>query len=1645
MKLKTVAEACMWLPGFSPDEDPLEVLGVLGMASAPVIANPSSSGAESAVMEVLECTQKATWPRLDASIFTRLSGAVSKFEANLAAIEVLRKLEAENREPNDQEREALNLYTGWGGLPQAFNENQPDKAWSERATKLKSVLSETEHASAQDSTLNAHYTPVEVVEAMWSAVRRLGFTGGRIVEPAAGVGYFMGAMPTELASKSTVTAIEIDSISARMAKALYTSHGVRVLNAGFECANLPESYYDLAISNVPFGKVQVPELRNVPFANFTIHNYFFAKAMEVVRPGGLVAFITSSYTMDAYEDNARAYLESQGELVAAIRLPQSTFTEIANTKVTTDIIILKKHATQGARSEGGAKWLNAMPLPSGSPINGSEYYSRSMMIVNEYFAAHPRQVIGKLSVERGQHRDVVVCKHEGNLVQALNERVELLPTDCYEPRTEKTPRRAQASQDIQLEDAQRQGLVIIDGKVYEVHGNQATPYKAAAKVIDRIKALIQVRDAARKLIAAQVVSGDDALLGVYRLALSVSYDAFVAAHGLIHDKANRQAFKDDPDLPLLMSLEHYDEEKKVAEKAAIFTRRTVGSKSRIKRCESALEALQVSLSESAEVDSERIAALTGTPVDEVMRGLEDGGHVYLDPVTQQWESADAYLSGNVRKKLAVARTAGLRFARNAEALEKVLPADLGPGEITARIGSTWIPARTYGQFMDELLSVTGHCVSFDAVTGTWSVDAPWETNRSIVSTQTYGTSRINAPSLVEKAMNQQEPTIYSNVNGKPVANTLETIAAREKQYLLKEKFVEWLWSDETRAKSFADQYNIQFNSIVPRQFNGAHLLLPGLSDVYKLRPHQMNGIWRIISSEHNTLLAHAVGAGKTLAMICAGMELRRIGKASKPLYVVPNHMLFQFAKEFMLAYPGANILAASKDDLQGDRRRVLLSKIATGDFDAVLITHASFERIRMSAEYMESYVAGEIREISDALRAQSDLGSANRIVKQLARAKKTWEAKLKKLSGEKKKDDLLTFEELGVDWIMYDESQAAKNLWRFTKMNRIAGLPNSNSERAFDMFVKTRYLMGKRGDGVGLTFATATPCTNSMSEIWTVQRYLQQDALDAAMVGNFDAWAANFGESVTSLEIAPDGSGYRMQTRFAKFVNLPELMAMFRQVADIQTADMLDLPVPKAHMLTVTAQPTQQLKDYVQTLVDRAEKVKGGGASTSKDNMLVITNDGRKAALDMRLVDALAQDHEDSKIDMCAKNVHEIWLKHADTKGTQIVFCDLSTPSQNGRFNAYDDLRNKLIRKGIPENEIAFIHDYDTDSLKEKLFASVRCGAVRVILGSTSKLGVGTNVQDRLVALHHLDAPWRPSDVEQREGRIIRQGNLNEEVWIYRYVTVGSFDVYVWQILEAKARFIAQVMRGNCGLRSVEDAELAALSFAEVKALASGNPLVLEKAGVDSELVKLSILRNAWERQHWSNRNEAARLSVAITQKKKELSCVRADIEALNKVNEDGFSMQVEGIVFDDETQAAKALTQALQQLKRDSKTHTVGVYRGFAINASREVDGEVFIHVAGNRKYDVHHPRTALALVHSVIGVLNALRYVEQDETASIRRMESRLVELNVVMLMPFEKQARLDALQKRKIEIETALDLSKGDLTAVEELAQAEDAVEA
>ena len=1648
-----------WLPGFDPDAnestdpsgwtdlfnpasaEPLRGLSIDGtpaidadpqLDTAPAAPRASWRVAQS---EAITPNAPALWQPVTRSDLDGLHGAATKFDCNVAAIELLQRLEAEGRPATTDERGTLLRFTGWGGIPAAFNLEGQDAAWTERAQRLAALLSPEDHASARASVNNSHYTEIHVIEAIWQAVGRFGFDGGRVLEPAAGVGHFIGAMPRTLAQRCTVTAVEIDRVAGRLLQVLYGSGGVDVRVEAFEKVSLPESWFDLAIGNVPFGSYKTADASHRTYARFSIHNYFFGRALDLVRPGGLVCFITSSHTMESQSDNVREYLAAQAELLGAIRLPAGAFAGIAATEVQTDILFLRRRE-RGETTRND--WVQRSLVPE--DMRHRQCPDRYPQI-NAWYARQPQFCIGRIAYRSNGYDEVPTAVFEGDLEAALRERVELLPAGVYQ-RAVEAPE-APARPVVPAEPGARPGSYRLhQGRVHRVAalGLVDVHDELNATQRSRVSGLCAIRDHARALLDAQLAQDDDGQLAHLRAMLNGTYDRYVARHGCLSSRANALAFRRDPHYPLLLSLEHYDEESDTAHKAALFTRRTLRRVAAPASATEPAEALAVSVQWRGRVDPAYMGGLLSAPEHEVLGALAEDGLVFLDPADRGWKTADEYLSGNVKTKLKQAVLAGSEYRRNVAALERVQPEDLPPASIEPRLGAVWIPAGDVEAFIREVLELKDCDVSYSAEAGAWSVRYPeWSARQNVKVTQELGTSRMNAIELVLAALNVQVPTVRDRdpETDRYFVNPDETLAAREKLGQLKERFAAWAFEDTERRDRLCRIYNDLFNATRPRQFDGSHLKLPGFSRCFELHPHQLNAVWRVVQAG-NTGLFHVVGAGKTAVCAIASMEMRRLGFLSKPCHVVPNHMLAQYTAEFVRLYPQASVLMAAKEDLEGDRRRELVSRIATGDWDAIVITHSSFERIRMSPSFTKTYIEDLIHEIEMAVRAEKQGDRSNRIIKQLEAMKKNWRARLERLLADGKKDDLLTWEQLGVDGVFVDEAHLFKNLYRFTKMTRVAGLPLTNSERAFDLYLKTRYTMQLHGGAQrGVVFATATPVANTMAEIHTMQRYLQPRRLEELGLQQFDAWAATFGEQVTALEIAPDGSGYRMHTRFARFINVPELMAVFGEVADIRTAEMLKLPVPKLRggkPRTVACPASPALKAYVQTLVQRAEAIRNGEVEPRQDNMLAVTNDGRQAALDFRLIAPAAAFDPKGKVAACIDEVWAVWERTADFCGAQLVFCDLSAPKGGKVFSVYDDMRARLIAQGMPEREIAFIHDADTDAQKATLFKAVREGKVRVLFGSTAKMGIGTNVQTRLVALHHLDAPWRPCDVEQREGRILRQGNECEDVEIFRYVTEGSFDSYMWQTLETKARFIAQVMKGDKGLRSLEDVELAALSYAEVKALASGNPLVVEKAGVDAEVAKLSTLFSVWRNQRWDNQREVGNLPMLVEALEKKIGLIELDLAAVVPQTMERIAVEVNGRKFEGADSVGEALRdlvrteKASQRRATDSTERTVGRFGGMALNigCSRD-DGVPAFYLSGHCRYEAQAYQTGPGLVAALLAALDSVGAQRAKSQALLATRRKRLEDLRIELERPFEHETRLTDLLVRQRELLRQLDLDK------------------
>ncbi|MFZ5497046.1 MAG: DEAD/DEAH box helicase family protein [Verrucomicrobiota bacterium] len=1541
-----------------------------------------------------------------------------KFRQNVAAIELLRAIEAENRPATDAEKAVLVKFTGWGGMPQAFAEPKDAPTWSAEQKHLKHFLLPKEYRRARASTLNAHYTSPTVVRAMYAAVERLGFKQGRILEPACGLGHFFGFMPATMHEKSSLTGIELDELTARLARKIYPGADIRAQH--FEEATLATNSFDLAISNVPFGDYQ-PFDPKFNACKFRIHDYFFIAGLERVRPGGLVLFITTRGTMDKRNELIRTQIAARADLVAAVRLPNTAFKKNANTQVTTDIIILRKRGP--GEKPGGPAWLETREVGTGED---------QKILLNEYFHARPEMMLGRMELApRGMYgRDEATLEPDGReLGDALAEAVTRLPAGIYQ--AVEIPGARQVLP-VPVGVKPNAYTVTEDGRVGRREGDElALLPDLPEQTARRIRALVRLREAARECLRTQVEDRPDDEVLYARTRLNEHYDHFVNRFGAINESANVRAFAGDPDLPLLLSLETFNEDTGLAAKTAIFGERTVQRQKAVEAVQTAPEALVVSLNEKGRIDVEHMSRLLGRPAESFLPELQ--GAIYLNPATRRWEPEDEYLSGNVRAKLAHAEERAKRDSRfhaNVEALRAVQPIDLTATEIDARLGSVWIPSDDVAAFVRELLQVSRSeaeavRVSHAPQLGLWSLHVGYYAKRNVANITEWGTDRIGAAELIEGALNLRTPTVYDlDAKKNPFVNAAATEAAREKQQKIKDRFAEWIWQDDARRERLVRHYNTEFNSVRLRTFNGEHLTLPGASPAITLRPHQKAAIWRILQSP-NTLLAHVVGAGKTYTMCAAAMELKRLGLARKPLFVIPNHMLGQFSAEMLALYPNANLLVAGKADFESERRRQLMSRIATSNWDAVIVTHSGFERLPMSTRVQEDFIQGQIAELEEGIREQQEAGT--RMVKELERAKKRLEAKLKTLAAASRKDDTLTFEELGVDRLFIDEAQAFKNLFYVTKMTRVAGLPQSASERAFDMFLKVQHVQRLNGGG-GVVFATGTPITNTMAEMFTMQRYLQMDVLRRQHLQHFDSWAATFGETVTAMELAPDGSGYRLNTRFARFVNVPELMQQFRQMADIQTAAMLKLPVPALHegkATVVRAPVTPELKALVAHLAKRAEKLKTSHVDPRDDNMLKITGEGRKAALDLRLLRPRTADHDGSKVNLAVARIFKMWEETRRDRLTQMVFCDLSTPLAEGRgFSVYQDIQAKLVARGVPPGEIAFVQDADADAAKTALFKDVRAGRVRILMGSTQKMGAGTNVQSLLVALHHLDAPWRPADIEQREGRILRQGNRNAVVQVFRYVTEGSFDAYMWQILETKAKFIAQVMTGESTARRIEDLDAPALTYAEVKAIASGNPLVIEKAKVDAEVMRLARLRSQHDEQY-SLRRKLRHLDEEVPRVEKQVAGLRADLGARHDTRGDAFRMTLDGRTYTERVAAGTALIYLVNERQHTPVPVILGDLAGFKIEFRSTLPDTLTLH--GQMSYPA---KVSASPVGIIISLEHAAYTIEDRAVArqsDLEQYRKTQTELAAHIGKSFEHEDRYRKLLARQAELVQALDLTK------------------
>lgn len=1589
-------------------------------------------------------------------------GLRQKYKDNVTAIKLLKQIEAENRLATPEEQAVLAKFVGWGGFKNAFFHgrgehlksmreagNIPDpgtpaynrgyryyesgqnEEWAKERREVLDLLTAEEYDLAAGSTPNAHYTAPQVITAMWDAVKRLGFKEGRVLEPAMGVGHFFGLMPDEMRNASAMAGVELDSITGRIAKQLYQGADIRV--EGFEKAAFPDNFFDLAISNVPFGGYQVPDPKYSKYKLF-IHDYFFLKALDRVRPGGLVAFITSDGTMDKLHPKVRNMIAKRAALVGAIRLPNNAFKENAATEVTTDVIFLRK-LEEGEAPAQASSWADV------KAISGE---GKDAIKVNEYFVAHPEMMMGEMTrsgTMYGRGDQALVLAAGEDLAGKLATAIEKLPEGAFKPIEQAKPK---IFEPVVVASGMKEGsLQVKDGQVYRVESGMLKAAPDLGKHSGLIEAAGAVRKAARDHFANQLSdTASEAQFQASMAALNKAYDGFVAKYGPINERAALTVLAEDSDLPLFAALEKFDKASGKFLKADVFSKRTVSKRGEVTKVETPIDALNVSLNERGRVDLDHMEKISGYSRDELLGALQD--RLFQDPVTREWQTSDQYLAGSVREKLRDAEAAAKSepaFKRNVEALKPMVPADVGMDQIAISLGQSWVPQEDIEAFAAHILGVRADWLTVSHVPGTadWRLTYRNGKPSSARATSEFGTEDFNAIELLEKALNLQQPTVWGeDGDGKKFVKPEATAAAREKQELIAAEFKPFLVSDEARAQRLAEIYNDRFNGFVLPAYNGAHLTLPGANPNIALRGNVKDGAWRIISSGLNVLLAHAVGAGKTFTMIAGGMELKRLGLVRKPMYVVPNHMLMQFSNEFLQLYPNANLLIASKEDLAKDRRKAMAARIATGDWDAVVITHSSFEKIPMSDAAIAKHIQEQIDSYEDAVLAASEKKEDTRLQKRLQKKLKDMKAKLEKLHSTAKKDDAMTFEELGVDQVFVDEAHYFKNLAFVTKMERVAGLTTSDAARSQDMFLKTQYLTGLHGGKRGVVFATGTPIANSVTEMYTMQRYLDMRGLKALGLDEFDNWASMFGQTVTKVEANPTGKGYRMHTRFAKFKNVPELMALFRRVADIKTPEMLKLPVPaiKGGKPEVRPSPSsQEQKDFVETLADRAEAIKKGQVLPHEDNMLKVTGDGRKASLDIRLVIPGAPDNPNSKANDAVRQIYRIWKDSTPRKASQLVFCDLSTPKGDGSFTVYEDIRDKLIKMGIPASEVQFIHDFPTDAKKDALFEKVRTGVVRVLLGSTDKMGAGTNVQKNLIAEHHLDAPWRPADVEQRDGRIVRQGNDNSEIELIRYVTEGTFDVYSWQTLETKAGFIGQVMRGDSNIRELEDTDGRALSYAEVKALAMGNPLVLEKVSVEAQIAKLSVSESNHHRGASTAKQEASNLQWAIDQNSEWIAKAEQDLPKIVSTRGDDFAIKLGGKLFAKRGDAAdwleKNFPKPIKSIGKPEYTE-IGSIGGFKLEAVSYASGLQEIHLVGAGRYDVEVGDSWPGLV---TRIENAMRDIESNlgnRKEAIAQARKKIEDFKALADKPFDKAQELADLQARLVEIDKELGIYQDDAGA-------------
>ena len=1555
-------------------------------------------------------------------------GKKERFRRNIMAIQLLKKCQEENRFATPEEQIILSKYVGWGGLSEAFDEN--NSAWATEYLELSSVLTPEEYASARESTLTAFYTPPEVITAIYKAMEQMGFKEGNLLEPSCGIGNFIGMLPDAM-QNSKIYGVELDTISAGIAQQLYQK--TTIAAQGFEETNLPDSFFDGVVGNVPFGDFKVSDKRYDKH-KFLIHDYFFAKSLDKLRPGGVMALVTSKGTMDKETLAVRKYIAQRAELLGAIRLPNNTFKGNAGTEVVSDILILQK---RDRLIDIEPDWIHLDTDENGIKMNS-------------YFVQHPEMILGEMKMVSGRFGMEATCVPYENtdLAAQLDEAVANIHGEITE---------YEAEEELEEEDnsipadptVRNFSYTVVDDKIYYRENSRMTPVEVSATAENRIKGMIAIRNSVRTLIKLQTEDYPDSEIKAEQERLNRLYDTFSGKYGLINSRANTSAFSQDSSFSLLSALEIIGEDGELERKADMFSKRTIKPHTQVTSVDTASEALAVSLGEKATIDMDYMMELSGKSENEIFEDLK--GVIFLNPLYEYGNSyepkyltADEYLSGNVREKLKIAKNSAELYPEdykvNVEALQKVQPKDLTASEISVRLGATWLPPDDVQEFIFHLLETPRYAqwnikVHFSPFTSEWNIEGKSYDKGNVRAYNTYGTSRINAYKIIEETLNLKDVRIFDYIEDdegrkKAVLNKKETAIAQSKQEMIKQEFQDWIWSDPERRERLCKSYNEKFNSVRPREYDGSHIIFNGMNPEIELREHQKNAVAHILYGG-NTLLAHAVGAGKTFEMVAAAQESKRLGLCNKSLFVVPNHLTEQWAAEYLQLYPAANILVATKKDFETKNRKKFCGRIATGDYDAVIIGHSQFEKIPMSIERQRAILEQQLEEITGGIAELKRNRGENFSIKQLEKSKKSIKQKLDKLNDQTKKDDVVTFEEIGVDRLFVDESHYYKNLYLYTKMRNVGGIAQTEAQKSSDLFMKCRYLDEITG-GRGTVFATGTPISNSMVELYTIQRYLQYNTLVKNGLQHFDAWASTFGETITAVELTPEGTGYRAKTRFAKFYNLPELMAMFKEIADIKTADMLNLPVPEAKYHNIAVKPSEMQKEMVASLAERAEQVRGGGVDSSVDNMLKITNDGRKLALDQRMLNDMLPDFEGSKINACVDNIYRIWKENADKKSAQLVFCDLSTPKNDGTFSVYNDIRKKLIERGIPESEVKFIHEADTDMKKKELFQKTRKGEVRVLLGSTQKMGAGTNVQDKLIALHDVDCPWRPSDLEQRSGRIVRQGNENPKVDIYRYVTEQTFDAYLYQLVEGKQKFASQIMTSKSPVRSAEDIDETALSYAEIKMLATGNPYIKEKMDLDIQVQKLKMLKSNFLSEKYGLEDKVIKFyPQQIAYLKSRVEGLTKDVETAKlhpkPIDEQPLGMMVSGVSYSEKAEAGQAIINACKSMNSPDAI-PLGEYRGFQMELYFDtVQRNYVVKLKGETSRDVPLGDDAHG---NIVRIDNGIERFEEtlaDTKNSLENTEKQFETAKQEIEKPFAKEEELRAKTARLDELNILLNMDK------------------